>query len=268
MASSSKLQLFDAFRARHSVRHFESGLFPSDKQEFVEKAIKLANSIPVPFNNKCEIKHHPPGLGAGSITGEAGWIITLIPNDSPQSDEVNTDVSFRLQYATMMLSEEGIGTVWVTGTFSPHIAEKANPGYRVLGGVAYGLVPKTKFLEKTNKCNENRKSISSLFYNADKNEAFNEKNMGNLENIIMALRSGPSAMNRQPWAFVFQGNMIHLFNTYGRVKCDMGIALANIYLVAKNNGVEPNFQVLSPAPKAYLNGTYVCSCNFKGNTEL
>jgi nitroreductase len=156
----------------------------------------------------------------------------------------------------MILTQAGIGTIWISGTFSPQKAEQSNPGFYVPCALAYGLVPGDKYLKTRPDWPESRRPESELFAVPDPSSAI-ELN----ESFKAALRSGPSAMNRQPWRFLFTENLIHLYNagTNDASNFDMGIALANIYLLVQDEGKEIAFVVSDSPPVSRLGGKYVIS---------
>jgi nitroreductase len=82
---------------------------------------------------------------------------------------------------------------------------------------------------------------------------------------LEAVRSGPSAINRQPWRFAVDGSKIHVYKTASDFASgiDIGIAIGNIEVLAIEERHPPAFSVESPAPPAYLGGTYVCSVSFR-----
>lgn len=271
---STKLSLFDAFKVRHTIHYFEPHEFPDSKRRIIDQIVEQVNATPTPFgHDDVKLVVNGPGLGRGRIINEKGWILALIPKSwSKHKKQYFTDVSFRLQLATMLLTENGIGTGWATETFDSSKAKRAYQDWKIPAGVAFGLVPQTHFLkvDPTTTWNQKRLRIDLLFFNANTKKPFTERNTGELLETLKAIRSGPSKKNRQPWRFVIEGPMIHVFGTEKGKNCHMGIALANIYLIAKENGVEPKFDFISPPPNfdsgsgstPFIPTRYVCSCRF------
>jgi nitroreductase len=251
----SALALLDAFKARHSIRQFEQGSLDAGKVPAIDSAIAAANGLPTPFGNSGELATFPAGLGLGSITNEIGWIIAKVPRRA-NSPQAIIDVSFRLHYALMLLTQAGLGTIWISGTFTPQKAESAHPGFAVPCAIAYGLVPGTKYLKPRADWTASRKPEAQVIAIPDPTNviALNAS-------FAAALRSGPSAMNRQPWRFVFIGNLIHLYNagTSESANFDMGIALANIRLLAQDEEKSVEFVAVEDPPGSPIGGQYVVS---------
>jgi hypothetical protein len=195
-----------------------------------------------------------------------GWIIGKVPEGSPPPDKTKQiiDLAYRLHYASLILTQEGIPTIWIIGSFAPAAAVAANPGYSIPAGIAYGLVPGDEYLKpKAEWHGAQRRPLPELFFNLDTNSPFTDANAGDLLDFLQALRSGPTGMNKQPWRFVIGGGKIHIFNLIGTDPTwyDIGIGLANIAYLLKDKGVTAQFVVLDPAPPAKLEGAYVVSAN-------
>jgi nitroreductase len=249
------LSLIDAFKARYSIREFGRGALDPDKLAVVTTAITTANSLPTPFGGACELSTFPPGLASGSITNEAGWIIGKVAKRGGGPAPL-VDVAFRIHYALMILTQAGIGTIWISGTFSPERAEHANPGFSVPCALAYGLVPGENYLTAKADWSGSRKPENQIFAVPDPSQVIE---LG--QHFKAALRSGPSAMNRQTWRFVFIGNLIHLYNAGSNESSnfDMGIALANIFLLAQEEGKSVAFTAIEDPPQSPIGGKYVIS---------
>jgi nitroreductase len=261
------LSVIDAFRARRSFRNFAGGALEPEKEAAVARAVSVANSLPVPFGTTVEIGLHPPGLGK-NIKNEVGWLIGKLPEGAAPADKTQRtiDLSFRLHYASLILTQEGIGTIWIIGTFAPAAAVAANPGFAIPAGIAYGLVPGETYLKpKPAWYGAQRKPLPELFFNADAGEPITEANAGPLLDFVQALRSGPTAMNKQPWRFVIGGGAIAVFNAIGNEASwyDIGIALANIAYLLKAKGVDARFEAVAAPPAGKVEGAYVISANLE-----
>jgi hypothetical protein len=260
------LSVIDAFRARRSFRAFGQGELTAEKQAAVTQAVTVANSLAVPFGSPVEIGLHPPGLGK-NIKNEAGWLIAKVRDALPADRNVQfiIDLSYRLHYASRILTQEGLGTIWIIGTFAPAAALAANPGFAIPAGIAYGLVPGDNYLKPKDawQTATQRKPLEQLFFSTAIGGPISEANAGDLLEFVQALRSGPTAMNKQPWRFVIDGGVINVFNAIGNEASwfDIGIGLANIAYLLKDKGVEAKFTVLDPAPASLLEGAYVISSN-------
>ena len=261
----STLDIISAFKARHSVRTFQPD-FPKDKAELVDSIIKETNLITPPFGSKVNLQKHEPGLGRfGSISGEAGWIMLVIPKDlqGEERRKAYIDAGDLGQLAVMKLTQNSIGSVWIGGTYDEAKAEESTPDHQVIAGIPFGIECGKHMIAKMLSFfsgSSSRYPVEKLFYNKDKNEPFTEENAGEWKEIIMCLRSGPSALNYQTWRFVIENNNVHLYHAPSREAStfDLGIAIANMELLLHDKGYE--IKVLENQPETSpLGGTYQIS---------
>jgi hypothetical protein len=75
----------------------------------------------------------------------------------------------------------------------------------------------------------------------------------------LALQSGSSAVNKQPWRFVIAGDVVHVFTASDAAVAlfDIGIALAGINLYAQAGRRTVAFEVIAEPPQTPLGGKYI-----------
>jgi nitroreductase len=261
--TAEPLPVLEAIETRHSVRAFKGPLSP-EKKAIVTQAIADALALPRPFGTNVSIVDHPPGLGRlGFIVDDAGWLLGTFPEDVAEPHEHYFDIGFILQQAVIRLTQYGIGTVWIAGTWSAGTAERATPGSKVPVGVAYGeaggrpgVMLRIVGWFSTSK---SRRPFDQLFYDGDNNRQFTEENAGDWLTLLRVVQAGPSAVNGQPWRLLIVGGVIHVYNVGLRAMCgfDIGIALAGIDLYAKAVGKAARFEKLQEPPVSPLGGAYV-----------
>lgn len=292
------IDLVEAFKERHSVRTYQGQNLTQQQKDVISQSITEANALETPFHSPgVEVSSTEPGLGRmGFISNEAGWIVEKLPisqdqngsNDQSKEDpkvlerKQIIDVSYIAQHVVMKLAQNHINTVWIAGTYNEGEAEKRFQGFKVPAAVAFGIEQTTphfmgriiKFFGAAGK----RLPFEELFYDNDNKRAITEKDFESptpenvpsypsyLQNFLTSLRLGPSAVNQQPWRFVLSGKEVHLFdvknNNYSSY--DIGIALANLHLLAEIRGGSCTFEVRDPAPEASpLNGTYVATAVYQ-----
>ena len=294
------LSLVEAFKARHSVRTYQGENLSREQKDLVSQSISEANSLETPFHSAgVEVSSTEPGLGRmGFISGEAGWIVEKLPiaqeqqnnGENQQKEDPKVlerkqiiDVSFIAQHVVMKLAQNHINTVWIAGTYNEGEAEKRFQGFKVPAAVAFGIEKTTphfmgRIIKFFGASPGQRIPFEQLFYDNDNKRAITEKDFESptpenvpsypsyLQNFLASLRLGPSAVNQQPWRFVLSGKEVHLFdiknNNYSSY--DIGIALANLHLLAEIRGGSCTFEIRNPAPEASpLNGTYVATAVYQ-----
>lgn len=171
----------------------------------------------------------------------------------------------------MKLTQHHIQTVWIAGTYNEGEAEKRFEGFKVPACVAYGEENSSPhFVARMMKLfsSSGRYPFEKLFYDLDHNKVITEADLASsdypsyFKDFATALRSGPSAVNQQSWRFVISGKEVHLFdgvnNDYSSY--DIGIALANLYLLKEIRGGTCQIEIRNPAPEATpLGGVYVAT---------
>jgi hypothetical protein len=70
--------------------------------------------------------------------------------------------------------------------------------------------------------------------------------------------------NQQSWRFAIDGKIVHIYKRMGPYSlCDIGIATANIHLLAVDSGHTPKFIAVTNPPRTELGGRYIVSCSFR-----
>lgn len=262
----AELSLLEAFAARHSTRTFGGSTFPAEKAEKLREIISEVNAIETPFKCETKVSIHGPGLGRiGFVSNETGWLLGQIIESTPSDriKQAHMDVSYRLQIALMKMTQVGIQTVWIGGTYQQGKAESSCPGWKVPIVIAYGEESSPHLMSKIIKFvmpKGSRKPYESLFFDKSTNKPITEESAGERLPLIRALRSGPTAVNQQGWRFVFDGNTVHMFdaiaNSYSLF--DNGIGMANLHLLGAMNGTGDIFFADTPESSP-LGGEYICS---------
>ena len=265
MSEAQELSVIDVFKARKSVRNFDSQ-WPQEKQEIVDSIVREVNEIPAPFGTNGCIGTHAKGLGTmGFVSGEAGWLMLKIPKDvvsTPEYQNYLMDAAFRGQIAVLRLTQKGISTVWIGGTFSESKAEQDTPGFKIPCVVAYGINAASKrFFDKMMGfmgVGQNRKDFQELFFDDEKKQPFTKDTLGKYENILSSLRLTPSAVNAQPARLLVNGNTFTLFDASpsSYTPFDMGIMLGNAFFYAQGKLTYATKETDKVFPKG---GKYIAS---------
>jgi hypothetical protein len=264
------LSLLDAFKWRHSVRRFLDVSASPAIKEVVEKAIEKANATTTPFTEPSALRPGPVGLG-GSGRHEIGFLLPLVPlsTTSAMRERASINAAFRGQLAVMDLARFHVSTLWL-GFYKMWAADKVYPGFKSVVSICYGLgeceqrAARSELLKMV-LGHRRRMSIPELFYDVENKRPFTDDNTDEeLLAWFRAIQSGPSAMNQQSWRFAIDGKTIHVYKKPGFYSlCDIGIAAANVHLLAVEEGHSPKFSVVDHAPETVLGGRYVVSCTFR-----
>ena len=95
-----------------------------------------------------------------------------------------------------------------------------------------------------------------------------EEKAGKLKEPLEAVRLSPSAVNKQPWRIVIDGNRVHFYEKQSKgydsgdwdiQKIDMGIALCHFDLAAKERGIDVTFEIAAPQLPVSEDTRYIAS---------
>jgi hypothetical protein len=231
-------------------------------------ALDSANATPTPFPEVSVLRPAPAGL-AGSGRHEAGFLVPLIPSGvvSGERERASINATFRGQLAVMELSRFRVPTVWL-GIYRFWAADRLYPGFKSVVSICYGFgqpPPARPGLVSRVLGGRRRKPIEDLFYDVENSRPFTQDSVSEaLLPWFRAIQWGPSSMNRQSWRFAIDRKNIHVYKRIGPYSLsDIGIATANIHLLAVDSGHKPKFSVVDNPPLTKLGGRYIVSCSFR-----
>lgn len=154
----------------------------------------------------------------------------------------------------------GIGTCWLGGTFTRSSFAKAiglgdeevmpavTPlGYaRQTGSLRASLVKAVSGSRK-------RKPWGELFFQGAAGTPLSAGDAGEYADCLEMVRIGPSAVNKQPWRIVREGDAFHFCHAGGEAdSVDIGIAMCHFEAAAREKGLAGHWEIglLSPGGKA------------------
>ena len=146
----------------------------------------------------------------------------------------------------------GLGTCWVGGFFRPKVVAsilRVGRSEKVLavtpvGYAVEGMVREEKIMTLFGR-NHRRKPLSHMVKGADVAALSGWK-----KDALEAARIAPSAVNRQPWRFIVDGDAITVSTAGSLVdfsistRLDCGIAMLHIEVAALDSGVTGEWQLL------------------------
>lgn len=230
---------FKLLTTRRSVRTFDGQpLSAEDVQNIREYIENIPNpyGIPVKF---VYLDAKEMGLSSPVITGEAAYIAGIVEK-VPHREEA---FGFSFERMVMHLWSRGIGTTWIAGTFKREFFEKAagvkeNEVMYCVTPVGYPAKKKSikEVAMRKGVGADKRKDGAEIFFEGDFTKPFAAADEG-LKQALEAVRWAPSAVNKQPWRIVKNGNEFHFYLKHDKnyatadggdlQKVDMGIALCH-----------------------------------------
>ena len=258
---------------RKSVRTYDGrNLIPEDKEKITEYAATISNpfDIDVEFRFLDAAEH---GLSSPVLSGEKEYV-TGIVDKVPYSD-----VAFGYSFEKLVLYawSLGIGTVWIGGTMKRSDFEKASgltegkrmPCISPLGYPAAKRAVKEVLMRKGVKADV-RKPVTEFCFEGDLTKPLKPQDVtGSIRRALELVRWAPSAVNKQPWRIIRDGEKYHFYEKkdVGYVsdevgdmqKIDIGIALCHFTMGLEDEGLEYTVTINDPAIEVNANMEYIAT---------
>lgn len=243
---------------RQSIRTFNTKNISESHYQLINEYINNQNSLAGPFGGKSKIELvqvinnvTDKGIKLGTygfIKNARAYLVGIAEN----SKYPLLDFGYCFHTLVLYLTELGLGTCWMGGTFSRNSFEKEIqigvgefiPGITPIGYPSQKQRVVDKALRYAVKA-DNKKSWEKLFYDESFEVSLAKENAGEWEIPIEMVRIGPSASNKQPWRLVLSGDrsVCHFYIEhtpnyssklgYDMQLLDMGIAMCQFDLACK-----------------------------------
>lgn len=255
--------------SRHSKRDYIDTPLSKDLMDRVQTTLSENNKGP--FGNLIEFKliekssaiaNNKVKLGTyGFISGARYFIAGAIELSNPYILE---DYGFLLEKIILHMTDMGLGTCWLGGTFNRNEYSSfwGNNQQLVVPAITPLGYPKQSKSIRENIIrwgakSDSRKAWEELFFENSFEIVLSEASAGDYKLPLEMLRLAPSASNKQPWRIVKQGNAVHLFLLenpgYDKViksiklqRIDMGIAMSHFELTCKDLNQNGNWKIQKP----------------------
>ncbi|UII57082.1 nitroreductase [Cytobacillus spongiae] len=267
--------VIETMKRRQSIRTYETEVI---KQTDVNKILEFINqeeNVVGPFGTSGRMEYvavtknvSDKGIKLGTygfIKNPQGYIVGISVNEKYSLIEF----AFTFHKLVLYLSELGLGTCWMGGTFTrstfeQEIALLDSEFIPCITPIGYPKEKQRVFdkaLRYVVKA-DNKKSWNQLFYTNQFKSPLTEEAAGLFDIPLEMVRIGPSASNKQPWRLVLSndGKTVHFYIEhtpnysaklgYDMQLLDMGIAMCQFELACnelKLNGSwivkDPNFKI-------------------------
>jgi hypothetical protein len=259
---------------RSSTRRYEKNPISLEKISKLESIQDLL--IPLVPENQFHFQVHDfngkfslMGImgGYGVILNPPHFILPTIIGDRHQL----TDLGFRLEQVVLWLQENTIANCYVGALGRENkLIERFNlPERSRIGSlIVFGNPSQTGSGKNTNHFirktagGKNRKALDSIYFTDDFSQPGLPPNW--LGPIIEAGRFSPSAVNAQPWRFLYDGKSLYVYITRNNLKyglglheeycfLDGGIAMANILHAVQTLGFKASWSMTDSNINMYGN---------------
>ena len=228
----------DIIRERKSVRTYSGEALSEEDRKKLSDCIARAENpygIPVEFRFLDPEKY---GLKSPVLNGETLYLAAKVKK-VPHFEEA---YGYCFESVVLYAQSLGIGTVWIGGTMNRENFEKAMdlcddevmPCVTPVGYPAAKMSFKETLMRKGVRADD-RLPLSAIAFEKDMGRALSEKSLEIFGAALEAVRWAPSAVNKQPWRIVIEGNKAHFFEkpdkgftgsrTGDLQRIDLGIAM-------------------------------------------
>lgn len=243
---------------RRSVRSFDGAPLRAEDREKLEACLAQLSSpfdLPIEFRILDAREH---GLSSPVITGTEAYVAGKLARSPNAAFAYGYALETFMLYALSL----GVGTVWIAGTMDRAAFERAlalgdgevMPAVTPIGYPAARRSLRDAAMRKAIR-SDARAPFEQLFFEDCFDKALDPARAGVYRDALEAVRLAPSAVNKQPWRVVKQGEAFHFYKksslpfdgARGDVQqLDIGIALAHFMLVLAEQGVKGSVTQADP----------------------
>lgn len=253
-----KMTVTEMMRARHSVRDYTGIPLTERQKDALRAAIAAAKS---PFGGTVDIHIVTAGDAGtfspttyGMIRGARDFMLLGI---GPDRNSL-LSAGYIAERAVLEATAMGLGTCWMSGTFSKAEFNKAadfTAGAPLTVVIAMGVPAARKsFVARAAGFlagSDGRKPYGDLFHNTDGTPYVDDGSP--VAEALEMMRLAPSGVNSQPWRAVVTGDSTVRF--FAKAKkptafIDMGIGLSHFMLAAGARGLDGTLAAEKPQPAA------------------
>lgn len=258
--------MIETIEKRRSVRtYMKSSLTQNDEKKVIQ-CIKEVHEMKGPFGHHIRLSYHPKAYvddDAPVKIGTYGFVKnapSFISGTVMHTFKGLIDFGYLFEYLILKLTEMGLGTVWLAGTFQRKIFrsiiedQELMPAITPIGyeNTQYSLTE--KLIRKRSK-GDDRFPMVQLAFDQDFKTPF-VMGENRVSIALECMRLGPSASNKQPWRVLIKDDALHLYlartPNYAKMlsfdiqALDMGIALCHLTLGLEHNIKEPKILISRP----------------------
>lgn len=266
------MKITEAIRTRRSVRTMEAKpLSDSDSRLILSFAQKAEN----PFGLTIEwriLSASENGLSSPVIVGADTYIAGKL-RQVPYAEE-----AFGYSFESIVLYAEtlGVGTTWIAGTMDRGAFERAMelgegevmPCVSPLGYPAKRMSVRESMMRKGIRA-DSRLEYGKLFFDGSFEKPLTPESAGVLNLPLESVRLAPSAVNKQPWRIILDGDRLHFFEQRSKgyindsgwdiQKIDLGIAMCHFFSSLEEIGTTAELEIRPPEISVPQNTEYIAS---------
>ena len=248
----------ELIQSRRSVRTFDGRSIDADT---LHKILDFAQKADNPYGKSIEWKilsAKNDGVSSAVIVGTD----TFIAGKLKRSEHAEEAFGCSFEKVVLYAQSLGVGTTWIAGTMTRAAFEKAVQlgGEEVLPCVSPLGYPAKKMSVRETMMRagikaDTRLDFRELFFESSFDRPLSEEKTGELRLPLELVRLSPSAVNKQPWRVVIDGDSAHFYekhskgyvtNGWDTQKIDMGIAIYHYICGLEETGKKSAFVLADP----------------------
>lgn len=246
----------EIIKSRHSVRTYENKELKNEEIEKIESYLNEINSSQGIFGGKIRVNlvkksdgDKETKLGTYGVIKGANYYLTAAYD---KSENGLYDLGYLFEKVVLYCTSMSLGTVWLGGTFNKGrfanaINLKEDEALPIVSPVGIEAEKKSLIAKVFGGNTNKRKEFSSIFFNNNFDTPLSFEDAREYGQVLENVRLAPSAMNKQPWRIVKEGNSLHIYNE-GKIEMsqiDIGIALCHFEISARDKGLNGEFKILN-----------------------
>ena len=259
-------------RGRKSVRTYDGRMLSAEDREKLSACIAQADNpygIPIEYRF---LEPEPYGLKSPVLNGETLYLAAKIRR-VPHFEE-----AFGYSFEKIVLDAWalGIGTVWIGGTMNREKFEAAMelqddelmPCVTPVGYPAAKRSLRESMMRKGIKA-DRRFDLSEIAFEEEAGRPLSAESMEKFGEALEMVRWAPSAVNKQPWRILVQGDSVHFYEkpdkgyvsdaTGDLQRIDVGIAMYHFVYGMQKAGKTVEFRTEDPERKVPETWQYVAT---------
>ena len=262
-------------KGRKSVRTYDGRLLTEESRAQMEEIIASAAN---PYDIPIEYRFLDPAqydLKSPVLSGAALYLAAKVKR-VPHFEEA---FGYSLEYIVLKAWELGIGTVWIGGTMNRANFEKAMelapdevmPCITPVGYPAAKRSLRETMMRKGVRADW-RMDLSQIAFEGAEGTPLSAEKLSLLADPLEMVRWAPSAVNKQPWRMIADGNRVHFYEkpdkgfvndaTGDLQRVDVGIAMYHFVYGMEKAGKATVFSIEDPGLKVPENWQYVATFSY------
>jgi nitroreductase len=211
--------MIESIEKRVSVRTYQRKTLTKEDEKKVHQIIDEVKLMKGPFGHSIHLFFYETPLinDTQSQIGTYGFVKNykaFIAGKVVNTFEGLIDFGYLFEHVILKLTAHDLGTVWLGGTFNREIFDPMKSINEVIPAITPVGYPNSKkslremIIRRAAK-GDQRKPFEELFFERDFNHALPVNHP--YAKYFKLVQIGPSASNKQPWRFIVEKNIIHLY---------------------------------------------------------